>query len=390
MTVHADVANVVVGVSLLEAKFQAGSMLDYSGSLTLKLKDPNTDARITAAEITSSTATQLVTVADTQVFNVSLTASIGAGIDVTNNTGQLVNLATATLTITSPPGGVSIFGSPSGSSGIAVTFNATPGSTTVNILNSFNNAGPNEIVAMLGEVGNLFAAIAQSQGLQQTRIPFTNVTIGDALDFARVFKNEVLDPLFKSGDALKPDGNGDGQVDVKDFNFNGIQSLLDRLAVAVGLSPGALRASYNTDTNELKFNFVIDPWFGLGTSAEALTGPKAEVTTIRQGSGSQNEVQELVVNATSGVFKLSFGGESTSASRPREVSAASLQTASDGLSTIGSPNVNVTRDADTGVYRIEFVSGSATRTSRRSASTSACPGSASPSASSTRASTSRR
>ena len=206
---------------------------------------------------------------------------------------------------------------------------------------------------MLGEITNVFTAIAQAQGLQQTRIPFTQVTIGDALDFARVFKHEVLDPLFKSGDSLKPDSNGDGQVDAKDFNFNGIQSLLDRLEAAVGLAPNTLSASYNTDTNELKFNFVIDPWFGLGTSAEALTGPKATVTTIRQGSGSANEIQELVVNATGGKFKLSFGGESTSF-QDHDVDKNSLKSALEGLSTIGSGNVLVDRDATTGVYTITF------------------------------------
>ena len=130
VTVHADVSGKSIGVSLLEANFASGSNLDYSGSVTLKLKDPtSTDARITAGDISGFGVAQIVQVSDTQVFDITLTANIGAGVDVTNSTGQLVNLATATLKIKSPAGGASIFGSPSGRSDIDVTFDATPGST---------------------------------------------------------------------------------------------------------------------------------------------------------------------------------------------------------------------------------------------------------------------
>ena len=84
---------------------------------------------------------------------------------------------------------------------------------------------------MLGQVADMFASIAQSSVLQSTHIPFTDLTIGQALDYATVFKHEVLDPLFKSGDILHPDSNGDNKVDLADLNFNGIQSLLSRIAV---------------------------------------------------------------------------------------------------------------------------------------------------------------
>ena len=40
------------------------------------------------------------------------------------------------------------------------------------------------------------------------------------LDYAKQFKHDILDPLFKSGDATKPDANGDGKVDFNDFNFS--------------------------------------------------------------------------------------------------------------------------------------------------------------------------
>src|SRR6185312_12550056 len=131
-----------------------------------------------------------------------------------------------------------------------------------------------------------------------------------------------------------PDSNGDGKIDVNDFNFQGIQSLLDRIAVAVGLPPHSLTATYNIATGDLKFNFTLDPWFGLGTNVQVITGPKAVVTTGLNGSGTQNEKQELVVNATGGVFKLSFKGKSTGF-LPSGATAAQVRDALGGLSTIG-------------------------------------------------------
>src|SRR4029079_2054405 len=174
----------------------------------------------------------------------------------------------------------------------------------------FSGSGSSDLLGMLSQVADLFASIAQSSVLHSTHIPVTNLTIGQALDYATVFKHEVLDPLFKSGDILHPDSNGDNKVDLADLNFNGIQSLLSRIAVAIGLDANALTATYDPVTSVLKFNFQLDPWYGLGTPVEVITSPKAKVTTVVNG-GSASEVQELVLNATLGKFKLSYNGTST-------------------------------------------------------------------------------
>jgi hypothetical protein len=101
---------------------------------------------------------------------------------------------------------------------------------------------------MLGQVADFLTGLANQQTLNQT-IPFTNITVGSALDYARAFKHDILDPLFKSGDSLHPDANNDGKVDLSDLNFSSIQALLDRLSRALGLvaitgNPHPLQAIY--------------------------------------------------------------------------------------------------------------------------------------------------
>jgi hypothetical protein len=59
------------------------------------------------------------------------------------------------------------------------------------------------------------------------------------LDIGLGFKQSVIDPLFKSGDSLKPDNNGDGAVDASDLNFTSIQQLGKHLAKTLGLDLGS-------------------------------------------------------------------------------------------------------------------------------------------------------
>ncbi|MEP7335513.1 MAG: hypothetical protein ABI717_07010, partial [Actinomycetota bacterium] len=234
---------------------------------------------------------------------------------------------------------------------MSFTQSAAPGIT--NLISAFNGSGSSDLLGMLGQVADLFASIAQSSALQSTHIPFTSITIGQAIDYATVFKHEVLDPLFKSGDILHPDSNNDGKIDLNDLNFDGIQSMLSRIAVSVGLPANALTATYDPVGGTLKFNFTLDPWYGLGTSVAAITGPKASVTTVVTGGGSTHEVQELVVNATGGVFKLNYAGKSTSFIL---LDSDATTTASHIASALNDAGVgaNVTVSASNGIYRIAF------------------------------------
>ena len=118
---------------------------------------------------------------------------------------------------------------------------------------SFTNAGPNEIMSMLGQVAGFFTSIA-GQGILAQQIPFTTITLGQALDYAKEFKHNFIDPLFKSGDSTKPDANGDGKVDFQDFNFSSVQDLLNRLTNALGLG-SPLVSTYDPSSNTLSFQF---------------------------------------------------------------------------------------------------------------------------------------
>ncbi len=80
---------------------------------------------------------------------------------------------------------------------------------------------------------------------------------------------------------------------------------------------------------------------------------KDVVTTGFPGHAAEaSAVQTLTVTATGGKYTLAFGGKST-AELPFDASAASIQTALTGLSSIGAGNVSVT-ETSPGVYRIAF------------------------------------
>jgi hypothetical protein len=95
-------------------------------------------------------------------------------------------------------------------------------------LTKFSNISASEIIGMLGEIADLLGKIAGSQFLE-IGIPFTELDVGDILNLGGSYKETVLDPLFVSGDSLRPDNNEDGQIDAKDLTFGSIQELVERL-----------------------------------------------------------------------------------------------------------------------------------------------------------------
>lgn len=82
-----------------------------------------------------------------------------------------------------------------------------------------------------------------------------------------------------------------------------------------------------------------------------LTSNEKQTVTITNGNNDNNEVQTVTVTGNAGTFTLTFNAQTTS-SLAYNISAANLQTALQGLSTIGAGNVTVTLDA--GVYTITF------------------------------------
>jgi hypothetical protein len=68
---------------------------------------------------------------------------------------------------------------------------------------------------------------------------------------------------------------------------------------------------------------------------------------------SQNEAQKITVDATGGTFTLTYAGQTTSA-LAYNISAANLQTAIAGLSTVGAGNVSVS-GSDGGPFTVTFI-----------------------------------
>lgn len=81
--------------------------------------------------------------------------------------------------------------------------------------------------------------------------------------------------------------------------------------------------------------------------------PAVEITEVTTGGAGVNEVQRIaVLNATGGTFTLTFDGKTTS-SIAFDADAAALESALEGLESIGAGNVGVTADDD-GSFLVEF------------------------------------
>ncbi len=159
---------------------------------------------------------------------------------------------------------------------------------------SFTNTGPNEIMAMLQAIANALTAMVGTE-LRQIVIPFSNKTVGDILDYGTAFKKRILDPLFKSGDLLRPDFNGDGRFDFDDLSFSSVQTMITKLGTALGLPSGSLAFVWTPATKTFSFRLDFSKALGFGA---------AKVEEKLAGSGSQNEVQKVTLNAVG----VSFAG----------------------------------------------------------------------------------
>ena len=74
--------------------------------------------------------------------------------------------------------------------------------------------------------------------------------------------------------------------------------------------------------------------------------PTVNITTIQEGSAAKNEIQKVLLSgATGGTFTLTFNQQTTSA-LAWDASAATIDSALEGLSTIGTGDIAVTKVAD--------------------------------------------
>ena len=310
LTLDVEINGSLVGTTLnlgfLELGISGGSVALDAG-LRLTLDDPsNADGleRVTLAELTSSAIGDLVTVVEDanpltptvnpQAFSVTASLSVDPGVTVAGT-----ELSTATVNFAVAVSG-SVFGSGDAPATPTVSLTADPGTPLdatddINLLD-FSNLSPTEALGMLRQVIDALAAMAKAEVLK-AQIPFTGgKTLGEVLDFAALFKEELLDPLFVSGDALRPDNDGDG---APDLNFSSIQGLVNQLTAALGLGT-PLTAAYNPATQELSFSIAFDRVLAFG---------EAKVTEFRPGATGTNEQQKIEINATGGTFRLAFADD---------------------------------------------------------------------------------
>ena len=301
-----------VALGLLSATISSGS-ITIAGTISLALVDTGAaDNHTLLTELGTDAVT--VTAAGTISNPITLNASIGAGVRVG---GSDLSLATAELVIcfgadcTSTP--VTLFDSNGNTPNVNVSFHTDSGwghdlLNSLTNATSFSNAGPNEILSMLGQVASFFSSMASQSFLGSAQIPFTSITLGQALDYAKEFTHNVIDPLFKSGDSTHPDANGDGRVDVNDFNFSSIQNLLDRLEAALGLPTGFLKADYDPAAGTLEFNFSLDKTIGIGTGVD-MAPSGAIMLDSAPDQGGPNFT--LDAGSTSAFYKVTYNGHST-------------------------------------------------------------------------------
>lgn len=138
----------------------------------------------------------------------------------------------------------------------------------------------------------------------------------------------------------------------------------DMLPLSVGQAPGvavtttlsAAGARHDRVINlTSNTGLVAGDWIQIGalaTPGSPVVSDKSEVHEIQAiTSGAQNSIQRVVVKATAGTAPWSFNGQTT-AGLAYNVSTSALQTALEGLSSVGSGNVAVS--GSVGNYIIEL------------------------------------
>ncbi len=327
--------DVALDVGLLGLTLSPGMYVTFDGTAQIDLNNVGGDGTISVTELQTAAVTGpggLITVSETSTFSGSVSATVDSGVALAGGS----SLASATLAF-------SIAGSIFGTSGepADVSVALTSGGTD---LLDFGNLSPTELMGMLGQVVDAYALLADSDVLDAP-VPFTGKTLGSLLDVAAAFKAEVLDPLFVSGDALRPDDDGDGSMDL---TIGNIQELLS----ALGLDP----AEYNPVNKELAFAIGFQRAFGFGT---------ATVAQKTRGGGGANEVQTVTLNAVDSsladTFRLGFIGDDglIEFTDPiaRDATQAQVKAALEALPGIGAGDVSVvedTNDAGQTVYAVTF------------------------------------
>jgi len=274
-----------------------GGSLSVDGQVRLELIEPDSDGRIAFANFIANPDTYTtVHIEDLDPgdghLQSALTASVDAGVNVGAN-----DLSTAIITFDLGMDASSPFGSASDATAATIDqliadLSGFSGPAALDLLN-FGNISPTEVMGMLGGLLDTLTALASNE-FMQIAIPYTGKTVGEILDYGQSFKEDVLDPLFTSGDFMAADVNADGIISLP-FNFGdlgdaspdlkigNIQELVEHFEEYLNL-PG-LKSIYDDVTGELTFTLDFFRAFGLGDGT---------VTTITQGDSGVTGEKQLI------------------------------------------------------------------------------------------------
>lgn len=343
----ASFSDTAVNIGFLELNFASGAIaLDGKVGIAFQDDTDTADKRIDLAAVLAAGGPTIddittITISDPDAdpfLSVSVVVGIGSGVLVGG-----ADLSTATIAFDMAlSGATDPFGTATAPTGLKITtLEATlPGPITIDLLN-FGNISPTEVMGMLGGVLDTLIALGSSQFMQIV-IPYSGKTVGQILDYGKSFKEDVLDPLFKSGDFLNPDYNGDGAVTFpEDVYFSGIQGLVTELRKNLDIP--FLTADYDKTRNEITFSIDFFRAFGLGDGS---------VRTVTQGvTGTTSEVQVLsYASASVDAFRLAFrdGAGNLQITNPIQVEGRTapqiredIKAALEAISAIGSGKVTV-------------------------------------------------
>ena len=275
-------------IGFIEVEVQNGRVVADNLSLNIGLEDPdNADGKnqITLRELIDTITSSPLDLIGDPVLGGTVDIVLPLAVPSLPSLGIATASAATTLTVHADL------------STTPITFEVElpPVIDTIQKILDFDNMSAADMIGMLQQVVDLLIAMTNGKALQ-TPIPFTGKTLGDVLEFGKSFKAEFLDPLFVSGDALKPDADGDGDYDL---NFNTIQGLVQTLADRLGIP---VTVVYDESRNDFTFNLAFERSLGFG---------EATVTETRRGGGGLNEQQTVRIDAVTDsvlgdTFRLGF------------------------------------------------------------------------------------
>ena len=232
-------------------------------------------------------------------------------------------------------------------------------------LRKFINVDSATLANMLTDIGTYLEKLRDS-GQFDSVLPYTNLTLGDALDFSAIL-NQVVDRQLiqtqNSGitatNAISPVLANDVSFDIQFARPGDVRNSL----VTVTILKSETTSFKHIDQLAALIDQKLATAYGgmLAYSTGDGTVPSAAIADITEsvkgglsfgGVSKSNEIQDILLHASSGTFTLTFGGKTTG---PLSVFATAdqVQHALESLDTIGAGNVVV--QGPPKHYSVEFI-----------------------------------